>query len=334
MMILVTGGTGLLGAHLLFDLLKTQDTVRAIKREHSNLKTITKIFSYYTQEPQVFLDRIEWVDAEITDYISVEDALIGVHQVYHCAAMVSFQKKDEELMREINVGGTKNIVNACLYHQVDKLVHVSSIAALGRAEVHETTTEDTPWKDSDEKSAYSLSKYASELEVWRGMAEGLNAVIINPSVILGPGDWNNGSPQLFKLVDKGLKYYTNGTNGYVYVCDVSLIMIKLMNSPIIGQRFIVNAEDLSYQSLLKMIARSLGKETPKTEAKPWMLHIAWRAFRIKSLLTGKPPSVTKSTARTSVQHYKYSSQKLLDKLGFRFTLIKEAIEKIGELFST
>jgi len=331
-MILVTGGTGLLGAHLLFDLLNTQDKVRAIKREQSDLKNIIKIFSYYTPKPQGYLDRIEWVNAEITDYISVEDALKGINKVYHCAAMVSFHKKDDELMRETNVGGTRNIVNACLYHQVDKLIHVSSIAALGRAEAHETTTEETPWKDSDEKSAYSMSKYASELEVWRGMAEGLKVAIINPSVILGPGDWKNGSPQLFGLLNKGLKYYTNGTNGYVYVRDVSLIMIKLMDSQIEGERFIVNAEDLTYLSLLKMIAESLKKTPPKTEAKPWMLQMAWRASMIMSLFTGKLPTITKSTARTSIQHYKYSAEKLQDTFGFKFTSIKEAVEKIGEQF--
>ena len=331
-MILVTGGTGLLGAHLLFDLLNTQDKVRAIKREQSDLKTITKIFSYYTPKPQEYLDRIEWVNAEITDYISVEDALAGINKVYHCAAMVSFHKKDDELMRETNVGGTRNIVNACLYYQIEKLIHVSSIAALGRAEAHETTTEETPWKDSADKSAYSMSKYDSELEVWRGIAEGLKATIINPSVILGPGDWKNGSPQLFSLVNKGLKYYTTGTNGYVYVRDVSSIMIKLMNSQIEGERFIVNTEDLSYQALLTTIAKALDKKAPTTEAKPWMLHMAWRASAIKSILTGKSPTMTKSTARTSVQHYTYSSRKLQDTIDFAYTPIKKAIEEIGTHF--
>ncbi len=333
-MILVTGGTGLLGAHLLYDLLKTQDKVRAIKRESSSLKTITRIFSYYTPNPQEYLNRIEWVNAEITDYISVEDALKGVDKVYHCAAMVSFHKKNDDFMRETNVGGTRNIVNACLHHQVDKLIHVSSIGALGRAEAHELTTEETPWKDSDEKSAYSMSKYASELEVWRGIAEGLKAAIINPSVILGPGDWEHGSPQLFSLINNGLKYYTNGTNGYVYVRDVSQIMMKLMDSQIVSERFIVNAEDLTYQSLLEMMANSLKKPSPKTEAKPWMLQMAWRASAVKSFLTGTSATMTKSTARTSVQHYTYSSEKLLKTFNFSYTPIKEAIEKIGKQFRT
>jgi len=328
-MILVTGGTGLLGAHLLFDLLKTENKVRAIKREQSSLRIISQIFAYYTQDPQAYLDRIDWINAEITDYISVEDALIGIDKVYHCAAVVSFQKNDEALMLATNIGGTKNVVNACLYHKVDKLIHVSSIAALGRAQVKEITTETTPWSDSDKTSAYSLSKYASELEVWRGIAEGLNAAIINPSVILGPGDWNNGSPQLFGLINKGLKYYTNGTNGYVYVRDVSRIMIALMKSPISGERFIVNASDLSYKDLLEMIAKALKKAPPTTEAKPWMLQFAWRAFRLKQFFTGIAPTVTKSTARSSMQHYTYSSQKLIDAIDYEYTPIEEGIRKIG-----
>ena len=333
-MILVTGGTGLLGAHLLFDLLRTEDKVRAIKREQSNLKIISQIFSYYTQNSQAYLDRIEWLDAEITDYVSVEEAMIGIDKVYHCAAVVSFQKNDEALMMDTNIDGTKNIVNACLYHKVDKLIHVSSIAALGRAEVNETTTEDTPWHDGSKTSAYSLSKYGSELEVWRGIAEGLNAAIINPSVILGPGDWKNGSPQLFGLINKGLKYYTNGTNGYVYVRDVAQIMMKLMNSSIAGERFIVNTIDLSYKSLFVMMAKSLEKEAPKTEAKPWMLQIAWRAFKLKHIFTGIAPSITKSTARSSMQHYTYSSQKLIDAIDFEYMPIEKAIQKIGVQFKS
>ena len=331
-MILVTGGTGLLGAHLLFDLLQTEDKVSAIKREHSSLKIISQIFSYYTHKPQNYLDRIEWVNAEITDYVSVEDAMIGVDTVYHCAAVVSFQKNDEALMMETNIGGTKNIVNACLYHKVDKLIHVSSIAALGRALPKEMTTETTAWNDHDKTSAYSLSKYGSELEVWRGIAEGLNAAIINPSVIVGPGDWQHGSPQLFGLINKGLKYYTNGTNGYVYVRDVTQIMIKLMNSSISEERFIVNASNLSYKSLFEMMAKSLEKEAPKIEAKPWMLQLAWRAFKLKCIFTGIAPSITKSTARSSMQHYTYSSKKLIDAIAFEYMPIGKAIQMVGTQF--
>ena len=331
-MILVTGGTGLLGAHLLFDLLQKESKVRAIKRANSKTDIIEKIFSFYTAKAQSLLDKIEWVEAELNDYISLENALEGIQQVFHCAAVVSFDKNDKNLMHETNVLGTKNLVNACLHMKVEKFLYVSSIAALGRAETNEITTEKTPWKDGDKTSAYSITKHGGELEVWRAMAEGLNAVIINPSVILGPGDWNHGSPQLFGLINKGLKFYTHGTNGYVYVRDVSSIMIELMNSDIHEERFIVNGEDLSYLELFNMIAKSLKKEPPTTEAKPWMLAIAWRLFKLKSLFTGKSPSVTKATAHTSVQHHTYSSEKLKNAIGFKYTAMQRGIQLTGDCF--
>ena len=331
-MILVTGGTGLLGAHLLFDLLQKDEKVRAIKRATSSLDDLKKIFSYYSSKAPEYVDKIEWVDAELNDYFSLEKALLGVRKVYHCAAVVSFHKKDAGLMHETNVLGTRNLVNACLHLKIDKFIHVSSIAALGRAEPNEITTELTPWRDGDKTSAYSLSKYGGELEVWRAMAEGLNAVIINPSVILGPGAWDSGSPKLFSMVNKGLKYYTHGTNGYVYVRDVSRIMIDLMDSIISGERFIVNGEDLSYLELFNMIAKSLKKPPPTVEVKPWMMAIAWRLFKIKSWFTNSPPSITKATASSSMQHYTYSSEKLLKAIGFQYTALQRGIQYTTNCF--
>jgi len=331
-MILVTGGTGLLGSHLLFDLLQTESKIRAIKRSSSSLENLQRIFSYYCAQPEDYLQKIEWIDADLLDYYALENALEGVSLVYHCAAMVSFHKKDKAAMMQHNIKGTENLVNACLHQGIQKFVHVSSIAALGRAESTETTTETTPWKDSKKNSPYSLSKYGGELEVWRAMAEGLQAVIINPSVILGPGNWNQGSPELFSLMDKGLKYYSHGINGYVYVRDVSKVMIQLMQSSISNERFIVNAEDLSYLELFNIIARSLNKKPPTVEIKPWMAEIAWRLYKIKSWFTGHPPAVTKSTARSSLQKYTYSSQKLTDALNFEFTTLQRGIQYTADCF--
>lgn len=329
---LVTGGTGMLGAHLLFDLLNKGEKVRAIKRTSSDLKIVRKIFSFYTSQSDQLFEKIEWVDADLLDVFSLEDALEGIRQVYHCAAMVSFNKKDQQRMLENNVTGTANLVNACLKERIYKLVHVSSIAALGRAEKGETTTEKTPWKDSDKDSPYSISKYQSELEVWRGIAEGLNAVIINPSVIIGPGDWSKGSPSFFPFIAKGMKFYSQATNGYVSVRDVSKVMMVLMGIDISGERFIVNAEDLTYLELFNMIAKSTHSNYPSIEAKSWMLNLGWRLAKIPSLFTRKTPQFTRSTAHSFMHSYSYSSQKLEDAIGFEFTAMQKVIGETGALY--
>lgn len=328
-MILVTGGTGMLGAHLLFDLLEKGKSVRAIKRHNSSMDQIQKIFSYYSSQPSSLFDKIEWFEADLLDAASIEEALKGIDLVYHCGAFVSFKKKDKQMMMDININGTKNLVNACLYHGINKLVHVSSIAALGRAEKADATTERTPWKDGDKDSSYSISKYQSEMEIWRGMAEGLNAVIVNPSVILGPGDWSKGSPSFFSLINKGMKYYSHGSNGYVYVRDVARVMLQLMESPISGERYIVNAEDLSYLELFNMMAKVLDKDYPKIEAKPWMLQLAWRGAYLKGILTGKEAQFTKSNARSFLNSYRYSGEKLVQETGFEYTAMQRAIQLIG-----
>jgi len=330
--ILVTGGTGMLGAHLLYDLVSKDEKVRAIKRTSSDLKIVRKIFSFYSDNSDQLFQKIEWIDADLLDVFSLEDALEGIKQVYHCAAMVSFNKKDQQRMLENNVTGTANLVNACLKERIYKLVHVSSIAALGRAEKGETTTEKTLWKDSDKDSPYSISKYQSELEVWRGIAEGLNAVIINPSVIIGPGDWSKGSPSFFPLIAKGMKFYSQATNGYVGVKDVSKIMIKLMESDIAGERFIVNAEDLTYLEFFNMIAKSTQASYPSIKAKSWMLNIAWSITKIWALLSGKTPQFTRSTAHSFMHSYSYSSQKLEEAIGFEFTAMQKVIGETGALY--
>lgn len=332
-MILITGGTGLVGAHLLFDLLQKEEKVCAIKRSHSSLIQLEQIFSFYTTDPQKLLSKIVWIEAELLDYFSLEEALKGISRVYHCAAFVSFKKKDKQKMLSANIEGTKNLVNACLHHNIEKLVHVSSIAALGRAEAGESATEKTPWKDSDKDSPYSISKYQSEMEVWRGIAEGLNAVIVNPSVIIGPGDWSKGSPSFFNMMDKGMKYYSQGMNGYVYVRDVTRAMMELMDSNISGERFVLNGEDLTYLEFFNMMAKSMSKPFPSVEAKPWMMNIAWRGAYLKGLFTGKAAELTKSTARSFMSSHSYSSEKIEKAIGFEFTALQKAIMLIGECYT-
>lgn len=331
-MILVTGGTGMLGAHLLYELVQKNPIVKASKRISSDLSSIKKIFSFYSKDPDSLFNKIEWFDIDLLDYYSIEEALKGVSQVYHCAAMISFNKKDQQLMLDNNVKGTANLVNACLVSNIEKLVHVSSIAALGRAEDGEAATEKTPWKDSDKDSSYSISKYQSELEVWRGIAEGLNAVIVNPSVILGPGDWSKGSPSFFPLIAKGMKFYTHATNGYVGVQDVCSVMTHLMNSKISNERFVLNAENLTYLEVFNMIAKSIGAKFPSIEAKPWMLNLGWRLAKVPALFSGKTPQFTRSTASSFMNSHEYSSQKLEETIGFEFTAMQKVIREIGEIY--
>lgn len=331
-MILVTGGTGMLGAHLLYELVQKNPIVRATKRATSDINTTRKIFSFYNQNADLLLNKIEWVDVNLLDYYSIEEAFKGIRQVYHCAAMISFNKKDHQKMINSNVNGTANLVNACLDNKIEKLIHVSSIAALGRADKGEMVTEKTPWKDSDKDSPYSISKYQSELEVWRGIAEGLDAVIINPSVILAPGDWSKGSPSFFPLLEKGMKFYSHATNGYVGVKDVCKIMMQLMDSKISGERFIVNTENLTYLEVFNMIAKSIGAKYPSIEAKAWMLNLGWRLAKISALFSGKTPQFTKSTAKSFIHSHKYSSEKLEEAIDFEFTAMQKVIGDIGKIY--
>jgi len=331
-MIVVTGGSGLVGSHLLFDLCRKGEKVRAVKRPDSDLEQIKKTFACYSENAENLFQKIEWVDADVTDIFSLEKAFRGAKQVYHAAAMVSFLEADRSRMQAVNVKGTANVVNAALHAGIEKLCYVSSIAALGSAEPKEVTTEETPWKASAKSSPYSQSKYLAELEVWRGMEEGLPAVIVNPSVILGPANWNSGSAALFSLIWKGLKFYPSGVNGYVYVRDVSKAMIALMESSIEGERFTLSAEDVGYQRLFSLMAEKLGVKKPTVETKPWMTELAWRGAKVWSFFNGKPASYNKTTARTSMQKRSYSNQKIKEALSFAFTPIDETIALTAKEF--
>jgi len=331
-MILVTGGTGLVGAHLLYHLTQTEDKVRALRRSSSSVEQTKKIFSFYTSQPENLFSKIEWVVGDILDIDLLLDVLEDIEKVYHTAAMVSFDPKDKAAIMETNVTGTANVVNACLEKKVKKLCYVSSIAAVGRADNDGVTTEESEWKNDRKISPYSHSKYEAEREVWRGIAEGLNAVIVNPSVILGPGDFHKSSIKMFQTVYNGLKVYTKGINGYIDVNDVAKAMILLMESDISGERFILNSENLSYQQLFGMMAGSLGVEAPKYKAGKFLSELSWRMLKIHSLLTGESPLITKQTARTANSVYRYSSEKFVKATGMSFTPIKQTIQRTAEIF--
>lgn len=330
-MILVTGGTGLLGSHLLLELTKAGKTVRAIKRTSSNTTQVKKIFSYYTPSPDDLFSKIEWVEADLLDFNSMEEALSGITEIYHAGAIVSFYPKDHKKMLKVNIEGTANLVNQAIHSGVGKFCYVSSVASLGRAENNGLTDEETYWKPSRKNSVYAVSKYGAEREVWRGMEEGLNAVIINPSVILGPGFWNANSG-LFRLVYEGLNYYTMGVNGYVDVRDLARAAVLLMDRNIFGQRFICSSENISYRDLFGLMAKYLNKPAPRVNVPMFLTSLAWRVETVRSFLTGSKPEVTKEMAISTTQTYTYSHEKICKTLNFKFLTVEESIREICGFF--
>jgi nucleoside-diphosphate-sugar epimerase len=326
-MILVTGGTGLLGSHLVYQLLTKGYAVRVLLRSNTNKHMISNVFNRHGQNFEPYAKQLEWMEGDVLDLPSLENALSGVSHVYHCAAMVSFTKADKEKLLFTNVQGTINLLNMSLEAKVEKFCHVSSIATLSSEPDKEFTDESEPWKDIPKSSAYAQSKMLAEREVWRAMTEGLNAVIVNPSVILGAGNWNSGSCELFKLVDKGLKYYTTGVNGYVDVEDVARAMIALMESHHNKTRYLLNGGNHSYKEIFDWIALGLGQKVPHIKVNKLMSELAWRLYAVKGILSATKPAITRETARSSQKVYKYSSQKIMADLGFSFTPINVCIEQ-------
>lgn len=328
-MIFVTGGTGLVGAHLLFELTSAGKKVKALKRDTSDIGQVLKTFSYYTENPKLLYNQIEWVNGDILDYFSLEELLKGVTEIYHCAAIVSFNPKERKTMISNNWEGTANLVNAALENGVKKLCHVSSIAALGSAENETAVTEESNWVPSKKVTGYSESKFHSETEIWRGIEEGLDAVIVNPSIILGPTKWNNGSAKFFTLINNGFKFYTRGIKGFVDVRDVVKVMITLMDDQhfekVKNQRFLLNAENWSMQNLFNHIADALEKPRPKYFTSNFVLGFIWRAAKIISLISGKPPFLTRETAATSNKNTYYNGNKIKQFIHFEYTPIKDSI---------
>lgn len=326
-MILVTGGTGLVGSHLLFRLAQGAIPVRAIKRTSSNTELVKKIFGYYAAEGEKLFSKIEWVEGDVTDIFSLEDALEGVEKVYHCAAIVSFDPRDQAKMEKTNAEGTANVVNACLDAKVKKLCYVSSVAALGRTRDNsELIDENTQWKTSPENSFYAITKYNAEREVWRGAEEGLDVVMVNPCVIIGPSDWNVSSSMMFRVAYNGLKIYAEGSNAFVDVRDVAECMEKLMESEIKSERFLTTSENLPFKKVFDTVLREFGKKETRIKVRPWMSAVGWRVEKWKTKVFGGQPRITRETAMAAHQHYCYSSEKIKNRLGHQFIPVEEAVK--------
>lgn len=314
-MILVTGAAGLVGSEVVRQLLAQGKTVRAI----------------YNTTPLAFGNQpnLEQVQCNILDVVRLEDAIKGVEQIYHCAAIVSFNPADKARMYKVNIEGTANIVNVALDTGVKKMVFVSSVAALGRIRENEPINETMNWTPETSNSAYGQSKYLAELEVWRGLAEGLDAVAVNPTIILGDSDWNDGSTKIFQSIYNEFPWYTNGTTGFVYVADVARAMIQLMDTNIVGQRFIVSAANKSYGDVFNLIADSFGKKRPSKLVTGFVAAIAWRLAWLKSKFTGTKPLLTKETTLTAQAKVTFQNSKLLEALpSFSYTTIEEAVPLI------
>lgn len=278
---------------------------------------------------------VEWVDGDVLDVVALEEAMEGVHAVIHSAAIVSFAKKDREEMYQVNVEGTANVVNMALEKNVRRLVHISSVAALGRSASGGHVNEEKKWDDNSKVNThYGRSKYKAELQVWRGISEGLEAVILNPSTILGYGDWNSSSCAIFKTIHDGFGWYTPGTNGFVDVEDVAKVSVILLESDITEQRFIVNGDTWPFKQLQETIAVSFGKKKPSRKATPLLLGIAWRIEKLKSFFTGKKTLLSKESARVAVSKTWFDNDKILKALpGFSFTPLEESIKKACEKYA-
>ncbi len=318
-MILVTGATGFLGAELVVQLLQVESKIRCIKRESSQIPN--KLIPYQQQ--------IEWLNADILDFSDLEVAFEGITNVYHCAALVSFEPSLKKKLIEVNVEGTANVVNLCIENEIEKLVHVSSIATLADAKADELIDETFFWEGFEKHEGYAVSKYRAEMEVWRGINEGLNAVIVNPSLIIGEDAGTEGTGSLFETIRKGMSYYPIGGTGLVDVKDVAKSMILLMTNDNINERFILNAENILYKDLFEVSANAFGITAPEKALKPWMLKLAWRANQLKNLFTGSKGGLNKTTVQSASKVSRFSNQKIKNAIGIEFIPVKESITKIA-----
>ena len=331
-MILVTGGTGLVGAHLLYKLVSNNEKVRAIYRNERKLDNVRSIFSCYTEDFKVLFDSIEWVQADILDIPALTEAFKKATKVYHCAAFVSFEPDKYHLLRKTNIEGTANIVNLSLANNISKLCYVSSIAAIGHTIDNEPISETTIWNPEDDHNVYAITKYGAELEVWRGTQEGLNAVIVNPGLILGAGIWRYGTGSLFKRAKKGIKFYTSGTVALISVDDVVDIMIELMQSKIINERFVLVAENWTYKKFIQTLATSVNAKPPNKMAGIMLLNFAWKLDWLKHKITGKRRVLTKHLAKSLSTENQYNSDKIKTALNYEFKAVDDTIFKIGSQF--
>ncbi|GGH35991.1 NAD-dependent epimerase [Mangrovimonas yunxiaonensis] len=330
-MILVTGGTGLVGSHLLVSLTGKHEKVRAIYRNKATLAAVKNVFGYFNAQER--FNRIEWVEAHLLNLPMLTEAFEGISHVYHCAALVSFNPDKYHDLRKSNIEGTANIVNLCIANGIKKLCYVSSIATLSASTTpNKAITETSYWNPEASNSVYSITKYGAEMEVWRGTQEGVPAIIVNPGVILGSGFWANGSGYIFTKIAQGTPFYTKGSTGYVDVMDVVHIMVKLMASDQENQNYVLVAENWAYPDFLTTVAQALHVSPPKKQASKLLLNIAWRLDWLRAKLTKKDRQFTKHLAKTLNTKSTYDSTKIKTTLDYTFTPLEQSINTIAARF--
>jgi len=327
-MILVTGGTGLVGSHLLYQLTARGRQVRAIYRSTTSLDAVKKVFSYFTDDVEELFSKIEWVKADITDVPSLEKVFSNVEVVYHVAALVSFNPKEYRKMRQVNIEGTANVVNYAIACKVQKLCFVSSIAAIGDSINNEVVTEENDWTIESGNNGYAITKHGAEMEVWRASQEGVDVIIVNPGVILGAGFWKLNTGQLFSKVANGFKYFTEGITGFVGVTDVVKSMINLIESDVKNQGFIVVSENISFKELFTEIAKNLHKKPPTIKISKITTSLLSKLDATSSFITGKKRMITKDSAKSLHRKTYYSSEKIKHSIGFEFTPINAVIKEV------
>ncbi len=326
-MILVTGGTGLVGSHLLLELVRLGRKPRAIYRHKDRIEVTKKVFSYYVDDHELLFSSIEWVQCDILDVPKLETAFDEISEVYHAAALISFDPTDDKTLLKVNVGGTANVANLCIAHGVKKLCYVSSIAAIGPSVANEPIKESNDWTETT-GNGYAFSKHLAEMEVWRASQEGVPVAIVNPGIILGAGHWYSGSGKFFYAASKSPKYYLPSGTGFVSVEDVVAAMLLIMDSEIENERFILVSENWTYKLLSEIIAKGLGKNPPKKEIKLCMLHVFWRFDWVRSKLSGKKRRLSKATAKVFEKREYYDNTKLKKSLpAFEYQNLKK---KVGE----
>lgn len=327
---LVTGATGLIGSHVVRYLLALGTSVSALYRAQNGYGLLTDI-----------ADQLTWLEGDVLDIPSLETAITPGCDVIHCAAIVSFIPKDRARMEQVNVEGTANIVNVCLVAGVRKLAYLSSVAALGRPESKSNVprqsrpgksivlTEEQKWEESPLNSAYAKTKYRAELEVWRGSAEGLPVVMVNPSIVLGEGDWTRSSTQLIKYVYDENRFYTEGDINYVDVLDVAEAIVKLLHSDVVDQRFILNAGAIPYHDFLTQLAQALGRRPPSVRVPPRLASVLASLESVRSFVTGTSPLITQETARGASHRYYYPGQLLTQSIDFQYRPLEVTLQRIA-----
>ncbi|MBL0045553.1 MAG: NAD-dependent epimerase/dehydratase family protein [Flavobacteriales bacterium] len=332
---LVTGGTGIVGAHVLNELLARDGSVRAIHRSTSDRDLVRRILRHYHADGDARFDRIQWVEGDLLDPDALSEAMSGIERVFHCAALVSFDARDREAMFRNNISGTANVVNAMLANGVQRLCHVSSTATIGaridgspNPGSEARVNEDVPFVSGKNASPYAVSKHEAEMEVQRGIAEGLHAVMVNPCVVIGPGANGRSSMTIIDRMRNGSRFFPRGSNAIVDARDVATAMVRMIDEGSCGERYLLIGENLTYKKLFGTVANAFGKSSPVSELHPWMLELAWRAEAARTLFGGRP-MITKISARTASRTRNYDGSRARNLLAMNFRNVEEAVQNVA-----